>query len=441
MKQKTIFQNVYDTFGIKGGGHIVDPKEAQQFEGSFIVPLSIVGVIISVVSILVNFLWDFTYDLKIVVWGSLFAYILIFFLAKRGRNIVLTRWLFVIVTLFVINFSWYYDYRSGGPTLYLLVLLYGYLIFMLGNKQLILVSVLIIVNVSVLFYLEDGNYITPSDYPNALMHITDTYSALMLYLISAFVLMKTVKKNYLNEYHKALESDRLKTSFLANMSHEIRTPLNAIIGFSNLLLAGDVTTEERKTYKSFINENNKFLLELVNDILDISLIESHNIQLDNEPCNLNQLITDMETAYSILLKKQDKDLVTLLKNIPQNDVTVTLDCHYLGRALKHLLDNAVKFTSKGHVEFGFNVEEKFIMFFVKDTGTGIKEEDKEHLFGRFNKLEYSREKVFSGTGIGLYFVKLIVEMFGGSVSVESTFEVGSTFSFTIPAKKYRITVA
>ncbi len=432
MKLKNIFQNVFDIFRIKDGEHLVDTEKAHLFEKSFLVPLSIVSIIISVVSVVVGFLWNFTEDLKIIVWVSLFAYIFIFFLAKKGENITFTKWLFVIITLVVINFSWYYNYRSAGPMLYMLFLLYGYLIFMLGNKQLILVSFLIIINVAVLFFLEYGNYIHPSEYPNAVMRRIDTYSAVMFYIMVAFVLMKIVKKNYLNEYYRALESDRLKTSFIANMSHEIRTPLNTIIGFSNLLLTGDVTIEERKKYKFYINENNKILLELVNDILEISMFESHTIQLDDAPCNLNQVVTDLERVYSALLQKQNNDQVIILKNVPQNDVTVTIDRNYLEHALKHLLDNAVKFTTKGHIEFGFDVENKFIRFFVNDTGIGIKEENKERLFKRFNKLEYSREKIHIGTGIGLYLVKLIVEMYGGSVSVETTFGKGSNFSFTIP---------
>ncbi|MBE0650290.1 MAG: HAMP domain-containing histidine kinase [Bacteroidales bacterium] len=441
MRLKNLLRRVFELFEIKHGGYLVDPKEASNFEAGLLIPFSLVSIIFSAVSTIINFIWDFSEDARVLVVVAIGFYIIIYILAKSGKNINFTRWLFITVTLVFANFSWYYDYRSAGPMIYLLFIFYGYLIFMLDNKKLIIVSIIIVINIGVLYFLELGSMLPPSNYPNAEMRRIDAYTATMLYIMAAFVLMRIAKKNYVKEYHKAMESDKLKTAFLANMSHEIRTPLNAVIGFSNLMLTENVTQEERKFYKSLIDENNKFLLGLVNNILDISLIESNTLHLVDEPCNLNKLISEQEKFYSKILQKQGNERVKLIKDIPDDNFNMDIDCGYLERALRQLIDNAIKFTERGTVELGFFQEGKSVRFFVKDTGIGIKEKEIRLLFERFNKLEYSNQKVYEGTGIGLYLVKLIVDMFGGTVSVESKYGVGSNFSFAVPAKKLRITLA
>ena len=438
MRQGKVLKYLNDVFGIINGGHIGDPKNTVAVEKTLVVSLSVVGIIFSAVSVITDFIWNFSFYMKILVWISLAAYVLIFVQAKRGRNITLSKWLVIGFTIVLINLSWYYNYRADGPVIYLIFLLYAYIIFVLGNKQLVFATILIGVNVAVMYFLEFSNFLPQTNYPSSFLQSVDTYLAVVFYLIISFGLMKVVKNNYLNEYYKAIESDRLKTSFLANISHEIRTPLNAIVGFSNLMLTEDVTTDERVQYKSIINQNNKFLLELVNDILDISMIESNNAQIEEKQTNLGLVMSELEKAYTEILKTLKKENVELIKSIPEHNVTLTIDGNYLIRALRHLLDNAVKFTKVGQIQFGFAVEGKFIKFFVKDTGIGIKEEDKKSLFSRFNKFEYSKERVYVGTGIGLYLVKLIAEMFGGNVTAESTFGEGSTFIFEIPAREMKV---
>lgn len=439
-KLKHILINLSGPLGIINGGHLGDSKEESVVERSLVTSLSIVGIIFSGVSLVINFLWNLSVEVRFLAGVSFITYLVIYYLSRKKKNKTFYKWLIIVVTIIFINASWYFDYKSQGAMLYLLLLLYSYLILVLANKQLFFATLLIIVNIGALYFLEYAKYVPPISGPGDVqLLMVDKYIGLAVYLIVAYGLMKIVKENYLNEYYKAKESDRLKTSFLANISHEIRTPLNAIVGFSNLMLTDDVTSDERKQYKAIINTNNKFLLELVNDILDISMIESNSLQLEEKQINLNALVSDMELTYSEILKKQGKDQVELKTSVPKEDVLITIDGSYLLRALGHLLDNAVKFTDKGLVTFGFSVDSKMIRFHVKDTGIGIKEKDVAHLFERFNKLEYSKEKIYSGTGIGLYLVKLIIEMFGGTVSAESTFGEGSEFIFTIPAKELKIT--
>ncbi len=436
---KNIFIFLRDFLAIKNGGHLTDSEETSIVERTLVVSLTILGVAFSVVVIVLDFFLGFSVYLSILFWISLILCFGILFKLKKGDSIAYSKWFVVLIILFLTNVSWYYDFRSGGQIIYLLFLLYGYLIFMLGNKQLIMVTVLIVVNVGILFFLEEGNYLPPLHLTSETVQRNDAYYAVIIYLIVTYGLMRTVKKNYLNEYQKARESDRLKTTFLSNMSHEIRTPLNAVIGFSNLMLTEEVTPADRKLYKTYINENNRYLLSLVNDILDISMIESNTVQLEEEPCNLNHLILELQKVYSSNLQKPENSNVRILHEMPHDDVYIDIDDSYLERSLKLLMDNAIKFTHEGSVLLGFSLEGKWIRFFVKDTGIGIKDEDMRFLFERFNKLEYSGQKVLPGIGVGLYLVKMIVKMFGGTVSAQSNYGKGSEFSFTIPAKRLRIT--
>jgi len=440
MRVKTLLVKINTLIGIKNGGHLGNSKEVLSMEKSLATSLSMVGVIFSAVFITVSFLGDFSLVLKALELISFITYLAIFYYSKKikQKNIAFLKWFMVLSTIVFINLVWIFNHRSQGSILYLFFLLYGYAIFMMSNKQLIYTTLLILANIGTLFFLEYGNYLSPVNYPAGPFQIEDTYLTVLLYLAIAFSLMKIVKDNYMREYNKAFESDRLKTVFLENISHEIRTPLNAVVGFSNLMATEELTKTDRKNFKAIINQNNKLLLGLVNDILDISMIESNNVQRDDRIINLNVIMSDLQKAYLNKLVKLGKDKIRLIKNVPEREVWICIDENYLERALRHLLDNAVKFTEKGEIEFGFSVEDKFIRFFVKDTGIGIKEKDKENLFERFNKLEYSKEKFHSGAGIGLYLVKLIVEMFGGNVSAESTFGKGSAFSFKVPAKDLKI---
>lgn len=438
MRKKSRHPYLYDLFWLKESGQLVDPNEVPEFEIKFIYPISIIGMVFSVMSILFNIFWSFNEHLNIVGYVAFVFYLIIYFFSGKKKYVSITKWVTILVTMGLINYGWYFDYRTHGPAIYLLFLLFGYLTFMLGRKDLILVSVFLLVDFLILFLFDYGGYLPVVQYPNKIVLMVEIYSSVVLYTIVAFVLVRRVRKIYFAEYNKALESDRLKTAFLANISHEIRTPLNAIVGFSNLMLTEDVSLEDKKNYKGIINQNNKFLLELVNDILDISMIESNNVQREDKINNLNLIMYDLEKAYSNTLVKLEKDKIRLIKKVPEQEVLIFIDGNYLERALRHLLDNAVKFTEEGEIEFGFHVEGKIIKFFVKDTGIGVKEKDKRNLFERFNKNEYSRKRFQAGTGIGLYLVKLIVNMFGGDVSAESTFGKGSTFSFTIPAKDLKM---
>ncbi len=226
---------------------------------------------------------------------------------------------------------------------------------------------------------------------------------------------------------KAEESDQLKTKFLANMSHEVRTPLNAILGFSELALNEMYKDdEERNLYLKTIHQNGNYLLKIIENILDFSMIESKQLKSNLISVNLNELFNDLNVIYG--LKKTDQ-LNIIFETYP-DDKYITTDANHLKQVFINLINNALKFTSKGEIRIGYKLHNNTIKCFVKDTGIGIKAEDQQTIFKRFTKLE-TEDKFRDGTGLGLAISKAIVETLGGSIWVESEEGIGSIFHFTI----------
>lgn len=235
--------------------------------------------------------------------------------------------------------------------------------------------------------------------------------------------------------NKAQESDRLKTVFLENMSHEIKTPMNGIIGFSDLLLNENLSQEERKKYLEIIRSNSKQLHLIMSDILEISLIDSGQIKIVRRIVDVNKLLNDIYTFHRAIALKDSPD-VELLYNDGESGTVVKLntDGQRLRQVLNNLISNAVKFTRKGSVKFGYRVLEKEIEFYVQDTGIGIAKEDQQFIFDRFRQVVDARRLKFGGTGLGLAISRNLVRILGGDIRVESKQGEGSIFSFTIPVE-------
>lgn len=238
---------------------------------------------------------------------------------------------------------------------------------------------------------------------------------------------------------KAEESDRLKSSFLANLSHEIRTPLNAILGFSSLLGEKDITDEERTEYNRIVQGSSGTLLELINDILDISKIEAGQLELDLHEVSLDALLSDQVVAFDMLLKRDDiglnKDIAfKLAMDDSIRDTTIVTDSVRLNQVLSNLINNAVKFTREGYIEVGCRKrpDAEMLEFYVKDTGIGIREENQQMVFERFRKVEEDKDRLHRGTGLGLAISNQLVNLLGGSMRLTSKVGEGSVFYFTVP---------
>lgn len=227
---------------------------------------------------------------------------------------------------------------------------------------------------------------------------------------------------------KAEESDRLKSAFLANMSHEIRTPLNAISGFAELLCQNSPNDEESKSYKKIIMNSSSDLLHLINDILDYSKIEAGQLVLKNEPFSLNDLFDELYAVYS---KKNLNKAVKVICVHPNKNFNINSDRQRIKQVMVNLLDNALKFTEIGLVEFGFEVASSELVMWVKDTGVGVPENSRELIFERFHQVNKNPTKLYSGTGLGLSICKGLVSLVGGTIRYSPNGAGGSVFTVLI----------
>ena len=237
--------------------------------------------------------------------------------------------------------------------------------------------------------------------------------------------LKRTEEMLVQARDKAEASDRLKSAFLANMSHEIRTPLNAIVGFSSLLTSTE-NAAEKELYNSLIGHNNKLLLNLINDVIDLSKIESGYLELRPDWVNLTELLDESVAEYV----HQVPSGVELLTNYPAHDSLVELDSLRIKQILSNFLSNALKNTATGHVEVFYEVDHQSVRIGVKDTGRGIPQNMLEKIFERFEKLDSFAQ----GAGLGLSICKLIVEKMNGRVLVDSQLGIGTTFVIELPCR-------
>lgn len=237
--------------------------------------------------------------------------------------------------------------------------------------------------------------------------------------------LKRTEEMLVKARDKAEASDRLKSAFLANMSHEIRTPLNAIVGFSSLLTSTE-NAAEKELYNSLIGHNNKLLLNLINDVIDLSKIESGYLELRPDWVNLTELLDESVAEYA----HQVPSGVELLTNYPAHDSLVELDKLRIKQILSNFLSNALKNTATGHVEVFYEVDHQSVRIGVKDTGRGIPQNMLEKIFERFEKLDSFAQ----GAGLGLPICKLIVEKMNGRILVDSQLGIGTTFIIELPCR-------
>jgi nitrogen-specific signal transduction histidine kinase/CheY-like chemotaxis protein len=237
---------------------------------------------------------------------------------------------------------------------------------------------------------------------------------------------KRQEEELIHAKERAEESDRLKSAFISNISHEIRTPLNGIVGFSNLLGRENLSIDDKRKYLTFINENNDMLLKLINDILEISKIETDTLPVKLEQCNVRELCRDV-----VLQENIDLPPTLQIRLAEVQEVTVRLDKLKLIQVLKSLLSNAKKFTPKGIITLGYTVHANTIEFFVEDTGIGIPEDMLDAVFERFVQVDpFSK-----GTGLGLAISKAIIDKIGGKIWIESVEGKGTVVHFTFTYKK------
>jgi len=237
---------------------------------------------------------------------------------------------------------------------------------------------------------------------------------------------------------KAGESDRLKSAFLCNMSHEIRTPLHAIMGFCGLIANSAISDGEKVKYANVINRNVDSMLELVNDIFDISQAEAGITHVEDEPVKVNDLLGAVHTWLNLEKSNSGKEYlqVKVIKGNKDNDFTIFSDAYKLRRTLNNLAGNALKYSTEGFVELGYRFgSNNMVEFYVKDEGIGFSKDKLDVIFKNFRQLDESQTRQYGGLGLGLSVAQKFVELLGGTMWADSEPGKGSTFWFAIPYRK------
>jgi signal transduction histidine kinase len=262
-------------------------------------------------------------------------------------------------------------------------------------------------------------------------------TALFVILHRTTEILKTRNKELQIALTKSEESDRLKSAFLANISHEIRTPMNGIIGFSDLLATPDLTADLRRTYAELISTSSHQLLSIINNILDISHIESGQTEVIQDTVSINEILDHIGLFY-ITMAKEKQISFQIVKPLDNEDDMIITDRDKLQQILDNLLDNAFKFIKKGEIKLGYIMDPDMVRFYVEDTGPGIEALQQERIFERFTKVNVVKEKLIAGAGLGLAISKALVELLGGTMMVSSVPGKGSVFSFTLPYRNTRV---
>ena len=239
--------------------------------------------------------------------------------------------------------------------------------------------------------------------------------------------------NLSDSKEKAEESDRLKSSFLANLSHEIRTPMNGIFGFAELLREKNIDEDEKAEYIDVIKESGKRMMNIIEDLVNISSIESGQMQVSKEKTNVNEVLEYLHQSFELKIEQRNVKLRMHVKSSAQ-PLYINTDKEKLHIIINNLLKNAFRFTEQGTIDFGYHLdnEKNNIEFYVKDTGRGIAPEQQQAIFKRFVQVDTSLSRDHEGAGLGLSIAKAYVEILGGKIWVESEKEKGSVFYFTIP---------
>ncbi len=250
------------------------------------------------------------------------------------------------------------------------------------------------------------------------------------------VKLKLINDELKTAKEKAEESDKLKSAFLANMSHEIRTPMNAILGFATLIRNRILPEEKRRDYIDLINTNCRQLLHIITDIIDISKIEAGQINIFNKNFSLNKLINDLYLNYKNQIEVLKKPIMLMHeKGLANDNSAIFSDKVRIEQIMSNLLSNAIKFTDKGSIDFGYFLNRRNeIIFYVKDSGIGMSDEELSVIFDRFRQVSTDYNRSYGGTGLGLSICKGLAEKLGGKIWVESTIGKGSQFYFAMPYK-------
>ena len=363
--------------------------------------------------------------------SSSFVMLVLYYFVRFKKYLLIPKIILTIGGLIMLDLTWYSKFLSNGPVLLFILIFAALVIWVWEGKFLVFLIIFYFLNLFVLFYID---YTAPDilfEYPNHETRSIDIFLSLTFYSILLIFLLYIVKQEFLRQKEKAVHSDKLKSAFLANMSHEIRTPMNGILGFSNLLKEPNLSGNEQQEYIEIIEKSGHRMLNIINDIIDISKIEAGLVTSDIKESNINEQI---EYIYSFFKPEVEaKGMKLTFKNsLPSKVSILKTDREKIFAVFTNLIKNAIKYSNNGEIEFGYTIKNNYVEFYVKDSGIGIDKDRQQAIFERFIQADIEDKHARQGAGLGLAITKSYIEMLGGKIWVESEIGVGSTFYFTLP---------
>lgn len=398
------------------------------FEDHIMYRASLVGCIISLTGTISNILLSLSFILTAVSFLGFLFYLWLYILIRTGKQRGNHYLLISVFTILFLNVLWYINNQGTGPILYLLVVCYLFVLIIPRNPKFYLILGLAFLNLIILLLLDLFGPQGPGSYPNYTSRIIDIYVVAFFSVLLLLVIVSISKNFYLKELEHARESDKLKTAFLNNLSHEIRTPLNAIMGFSSIIAEDGIDKTNQKEYGTIIQESGTQLCTLINNLIYISKIESDNLKFKPAKVDLEPFFKKLLDDFAPRFTEKQLDINCLLRG---NQKIIT-DTDLLRTIFTELITNALKYSKKGKTRFGMiNCKGKCI-FYVRDSGIGIRTENLSDIFDSFIKITEYSATLTRGTGIGLCMVKKMVQKLGSEIKVKSVFKKGSVFYFEIP---------
>jgi signal transduction histidine kinase/ActR/RegA family two-component response regulator len=384
---------------------------------------------------IINIGLDLSTFTKITTIGVTAIFSLVYLYSWKKGEYIISKYVIIILGIILLNVQWFINYGSTGPILYLFVVVESFIIVFFTKKEKLIFTIIIFANVTALFYIEYLYPETIGKYASESARLIDLYTGMLIYLVLSILLLNVALRFYISQQEKAQLADKLKSAFLANMSHEIRTPMNGILGFAELLKEPNLSGGEQREYINIIEKSGERMLNIINDIIDISKIESGLMKVDIKESDINKQIDYIYTFFKKEVEAKGLRF-SYRKALPSNEAIIRTDPEKLYAILINLVKNAVKYTDNGAIEFGYNIIKEsglpVVEFFVKDTGVGIPEDRHKAIFERFIQADINDVHAYQGAGLGLSISRAYVEMLSGKIRLESEYGKGTSFYFTIP---------
>ena len=406
-------------------------KEKMDSERYFIMITCLTATLFLIILSVVHLINGFRIQPFIMSSSSSVIMMALYFILRYTSFLFWPKLILTTIGIAFLDITWYIKYLSNGPVLFFIFAFGALVLWVWHGRALVVLLSIYFLNIVFLFFIDYTASSSLFDYPSPDKRMWDIYLSFFLYSALLIFLLYIIKRDFIAQKEKAIRSDQLKTAFLSNMSHEIRTPMNAIVGFSSLI-EDEKDQSTRAQYVDIIQNSSDNLLKLINDIIELSKIETADFQLIYQTFTIEQLFSELKP---IVLNEQRKHNRTGIQIIYDNKIgnkTIISDPRRIKQLLINLIVNALKFTEKGTVTIETSLNKGGLLeFSVIDTGIGIKPEDLPKIFDRFVKFDHNGSNK-EGSGIGLTLVQHIVELLKGEISVVSEENNGSTFRISIP---------